>query len=57
MTGNELRKYRRGVLDMTQLELADALRMSERTVSLYENRDEPVPVVFELAVQGVKPKR
>lgn len=53
MQGNDLRKFRRGVLDMTQVQLSEAIGKSERTISDYENSEEAIPKVVELAVKGL----
>lgn len=53
MKGIELRKYRRGVLDMTQIELADRLHLSERTISTWENTNAEIPMLIELAVKSL----
>ena len=53
MTGAELRKIRRGKLDLTQAELAVKLGLSTRTISEYENRPEAIPPAIALAVQAL----
>ena len=53
MLGSELRKIRRGKLDLTQAELAVKLGLSTRTISEYENRTEAIPPAIALAVQAL----
>jgi transcriptional regulator with XRE-family HTH domain len=51
MLGAELRRLRRGTLDLTQEELAAKLKLSARTISAYENEEQPIPFTVELALQ------
>ncbi len=53
MNGNDLRKFRRGILDMTQVQLGEHIGKSERSISEWENSPEPIPKVVELAVKGL----
>ena len=51
MSGNELRKIRRGTLDLTQAALAVALGLRPDTVSRYETGTLAIPKTVELAVE------
>jgi predicted transcriptional regulator len=53
MLGSELRKLRRGELDMTQEALGAQLGKTSRTISDYEKRTNAVPNAIAIAVKGL----
>jgi predicted transcriptional regulator len=53
MNGNELRKLRRGTLDLTQAALAAELGLRPDTVSRYETGTLAIPKTVELAVEAL----
>lgn len=51
MTPSEFRRIRRGILDISQSDLAKRLGVSERTVTAIENADRDVEPRYELALR------
>jgi len=49
MTGKEL-KIARVTLDMSQIQLADAIGITQNTISRYETGTLPIPRLVEIAV-------
>lgn len=51
MTSSEFRRIRRGILDISQSDLAKKLGVSERTITAIENSDRDVEARYELALR------
>lgn len=54
MTGPDLKMYRLTVLGMTQTELAEAIDITPRSLSTYENTKGKIAKVIELAILSIK---
>ena len=53
MTGQQLRRLRRGTLNLTQAELAEKLGITPRSISTYENMPDDIPKIVAAAANGL----
>lgn len=53
MTPNEFRRIRRGVLDLSQEELAKAMGVTGRTITAIERADKEVSKIYALALKSL----
>lgn len=57
MKPNELRGFRRKVLEMTQAQLAAEFEITTKTIGNYERGRQKIPILFELACEGLHTRR